>query len=41
MSMWRLKKDAVPFFKQELATTVKDFDFWSKLGLDQNAIEKV
>lgn len=39
--MWRLKKEAVPFFKEKLATAVRDWDYWEKLGLDEQAIEKV
>ena len=38
---YRLKKEAVPFFKDELATTIKPWDRWRELGADDNALEKV
>lgn len=41
MTMWRLKKEAVPFFKEKLATQVKSWDFWEKLELDERSLEKV
>ena len=30
MKKYRLKKEAVPFFKKELATGVKDWETWTK-----------
>lgn len=45
MSKWnrpcRLKKEARPFFKEELARRVLDFDEWKKYNIDENALEEV
>ena len=46
MSKWnrpcRLKKEARPFFKEELAREVYDFDTWTKTyNIDENALEEV
>ena len=45
MSKWnrpsRLKKEARPFFKEELARKVLDFDEWKKYYIDENALEEV
>lgn len=42
MKKYRLKKEAVPFFKKELACAVKDWDFWTKTyNVDPSAIEEV
>lgn len=38
---YRLKKEAVPFFNDELARTIKTMDRWRELGADDNALEKV
>lgn len=45
MSKWnrpcRLKKEARPFFKEELARSVMDFDNWKELKVDENALDEV
>ncbi len=45
MSKWnrpcRLKKAARPFFKEELARSVMNFDDWKELNVDENALEEV
>lgn len=41
MSKFRLKPEATPFFKEDLATKILDFDNWEKLNVDQSALEKV
>ena len=41
MKVYRLKKEAVQFFSQDLATRISDFDFWKKLRVDEKALEEV
>lgn len=42
MKKYRLKKDATPFFKEELAKEINDFDVWTKhYNVDENALEEV
>ena len=42
MKKYRLKKEAVPFFKKELACSVNDWDTWTKTyNVDEKAIEEV
>lgn len=38
---YRLKKEAVPFFKDKLATSIMGFDCWSRLNVDMSALEEV
>lgn len=38
---YRLKKEAIPFFKEDLTTTVRTFDVWEKLNVDKKALEEV
>lgn len=40
--LYRLKTEAVPFFKKGLSTAVFDWDTWTKTyNVDENALEKV
>lgn len=41
MKQYRLKKEAVQFFKEGLATDIKDFDFWQNLNVTTSALEEV
>lgn len=42
MNKYRLKKEAVPFFKKELACEVKDWETWTNTyNVDPSAIEEV
>lgn len=41
MKNYRLKKEAVRFFKENHATSIKSFDFWDKIGVDLLALEEV
>ena len=41
MKKYRLKKAAVPFFKEEHATSIYDFETWDGLGVDINALDEV
>lgn len=41
MTAWRLKPEAVPYFKEELAYALKEYDFWKKMGVDERAIERI
>lgn len=41
MKNFRLKKEAVQFFHKDLATSICEFDFWKKKGVDINALEEV
>lgn len=41
MEMYRLKKEAVPFFNEKMATQILDLDQWEKYKIDINALEKV
>lgn len=38
---YRLKKEAVPFFKENLATSVYSLDVWEKYHVDTKALEEV
>jgi hypothetical protein len=38
---FRLKKEALPYFKEKYATRIADFDTWDKLQVDMNALEEV
>jgi hypothetical protein len=38
---YRLKKEAVPFFKEGLATSILPIERWRELHVDDNALEKV
>lgn len=41
MKYYRLKKEATPFFKEDLATRVEMNDVWERLNVDKNALEEV
>ena len=42
MDKYRLKKEAIPFFKKELACSVLSLDTWTKTyNVDPSAIEEV
>ncbi|MEG1006563.1 MAG: hypothetical protein RSO15_09830 [Bacteroides sp.] len=41
MKKYRLKKEAVPFFADNLATAIHDWDVWKKYHVDDKAIEEV
>jgi hypothetical protein len=41
MAKFRLKKEARPFFKEKLSTSIHDWDTWNSLNVDQSALEKV
>jgi len=41
MKKYRLKTEAVPFFKDKYATSVHDFEVWEKLGVDDKALEEI
>lgn len=41
MKKYRLKKEAVPFFKKDLATNILSYDTWKDLKVDDNALEEV
>lgn len=41
MNKYRLKKEAVQFFKEKHATAIYSFDDWEKLGVDTKALEKI
>lgn len=41
MKKYRLKSEAVPFFKAEHSTSIYDWDVWDKLGVDTKALEEV
>jgi len=38
---YRLKQEAVPFFKEKYAKAIYIFDVWDKIGVDIVALEKV
>jgi hypothetical protein len=40
-SLFRLKKEAVPFFKKRFAAKIKPFDFWDSHKIDMAALEEV
>lgn len=41
MKNYRLKKEAVQFFKKDLATRIHTGDVWEKLNVDEIALEEV
>jgi len=41
MKKYRLKKEAVPFFKEKYATAIYSFDTWESLQVDTIALEEV
>lgn len=42
MKKFRLKKEATPFFKEDLATSIYDYETWTKnLNVDPKALEEV
>lgn len=41
MKKYRLKKEAVPFFNEKLATAISDIDTWKKYQVDEKALEEV
>lgn len=41
MTKFRLKKEAVPFFRNDLATSILSYDIWEKHNIDMNALEEV
>lgn len=41
MKLYRLKKEAVPYFKEKHATAIYSYETWEKLGIDDNALEEV
>jgi len=40
-TMFKLKKEAVPFFHDGLATKIADFDFWKTKNVSQSALESI
>lgn len=41
MKEYRLTKEAVPFFKEELATKIGGYQFWQTYNIDEKALEEV
>lgn len=41
MKNYRLKIEALPFFKEDFATAIKPFDFWDEKNIDTKALEEV
>ena len=41
MSKYRLKKEAVPFFSDKMATAICDWNIWQKYNVDDKALEEV
>lgn len=41
MKKYRLKKEAVPFFKESLANDIYDWETWQSLQVDDKALEEV
>lgn len=41
MKKYRLKKEAVPFFADKMATAIADWDVWQKYNVDDKALEEV
>lgn len=41
MKQYRLKKDAVKFFTEDIATSIHMLDTWEDLKVDKNALEEV
>lgn len=38
---YRLKKEALPYFDKKYYTSIKDMDYWDKVNISKNALEKV
>ena len=41
MKNYRLRNEAVSFFKKDIATAIKSIDDWNAIGVDVNALEEV
>lgn len=41
MKKFRLKSEAVPFFKEDHATAIYEWTTWDSLGVDKRALEEV
>jgi hypothetical protein len=41
MKKYRLKPEAVPFFKDKMATAIHTFDVWKDHNVDEKALEEV
>lgn len=41
MKKYRLKKEAVPFFREDFATRIQDLDVWQRYNVDEKALEEV
>lgn len=41
MKKYRLKKEAIPYFRTKLATTIWDYSQWQEIGVDNVALEEV
>lgn len=41
MKNYRLKPEAVPFFKEKHATSIYPYDTWESLGVDTKALEEI
>lgn len=41
MKKYRLKPEAVPFFKDKMATAIHPFDVWQEHNVDEKALEEV
>jgi len=41
MKKYRLKKEAVPFFADKLATSIGDYDFWNNYNVEDKALEEI
>lgn len=41
MKKYRLKKEAVPFFADKLATAICEMDVWENIHVDDKALEEV
>jgi|TARA_Y100000310_G_C20704425_1_gene834081 hypothetical protein len=41
MKNFRLKPEAVPFFKEKHATQIAFYSYWEDIGVDMNALEEV
>lgn len=41
MKKYRLKKEAVPFFKEKHATSIHDLSTWNELQVDEKALDVV
>jgi hypothetical protein len=40
-TLFRLKKEALPFFEKKYASCIYDYETWSKINVSQNALEAV